>query len=466
MFERFKEDTDFRPLKIMIVGCGKVGSTLVEQLSQEGNDITVVDTNAHKVADLTNLYDIMGYVGNGGSYSVLKEAGVDTMDLLIAVTHSDELNLLCCTVGNRMGNCATIARVRKPDYSNEIGYLRDKLGLAMIINPDLEAAREISRILYLPTALEVNSFAHGEAEMIKVKIPEGSPLANNTLMEFGKKTDIKNMVFCAVERQGEVTIPNGSFTFLAGDIVSFAVPRRFGRASLKKLGIITSQVHDCIIIGGGVTAYYLAKQLIHNNISVKIIESNAARCDELSLLLPEAIIINGDGTDPAILKEEGLQTTEALVPLTGIDEENIFLTLHANKMSNAKVVTKVNRFAFRDVLNGLDLGSIIYPRYLTAEAIVGYARARRASVENCNIETLYHMFDQRVEAIEFSVFDSSEVTGVPLMNLNLKDNLVLAFINRNGKIIIPSGSDTIEIGDTFMVVTTNTGFNEITDILK
>ena len=234
MFDFKMDSVEDRPLKILIVGCGKVGTTLVERLTQEGNDITVVDTNAHRVADLTNMYDIMGYVGNGGSYSVLKEAGVDSMDLLIAVTHSDELNLLCCTVGNRMGNCATIARVRKPDYSNEIGYLRDKLGLAMIINPDLEAAREISRILYLPTALEVNSFAHGEAEMIKVKLPEGSPLANSNLIEFGKKKDINNMVFCAVERQGEVIIPNGSF--LAGSVAQasrslVSLPVRFTTVS-------------------------------------------------------------------------------------------------------------------------------------------------------------------------------------------------------------------------------------------
>ncbi|MBO6215730.1 MAG: Trk system potassium transporter TrkA [Lachnospiraceae bacterium] len=453
-----------RPLKIMIVGCGKVGSTLVEQLTQEGNDITLIDENRDKIENLTNLYDTMGYVGNGASYSLLKEAGIDEMDLMIAVTNSDELNLLCCTLAKRVGNCAAIARVRKPDYMGEVHYLRDRLGLAMIINPELEAAAEMARILYLPSALEVNSFAHGEAELIKFKVTSDCQLCNKTVSDFTRGIN-EHMIFSAVERAGNVFIPNGAFTFLDEDIVSFVTTRRSGRKCMQRLGIPTGQVRDCMIIGGGDASYYLASHLIKANINVKIIEKNKARCEELSLLLPEAIIICGDGTDTALLVEEGIETTEAFVPLTGMDEENIMLTLYAKRFSNAKVITKINRISFPEVVNSLDLGSVIYPRYITSEAIIAYARARRASVENTIIETLYHLFDQRAEAIEFLITEESAATGTPLMKLNLKDNLIITFISRNGQIILPKGSDTIEVGDSVMVTTTHSHFSDISDIL-
>ncbi len=463
MFGKKEAVDSHRPLKIMIVGCGKVGTTLLEQLTQEGNDITIIDENREKISDLTNLYDTMGYVGNGASYSLLKEAGIDEMDLLIAVTDSDELNLLCCTVAKRVGDCAAIARVRKPDYMNEVHYLRDRLGLAMIINPELEAAAEMARILYLPAALEVNSFAHGEAELIKFKASDNCNLCDRSISDF-TKSNTEQMLFCAVERDGKVHIPNGSFVIKAEDIVSFVAPRRKGRSCMKRLGVSTGQVHDCMIIGGGDASYYLASYLIKANIKVKIIERDKARCEELSLLLPEAIIICGDGTDTALLVEEGLPAAEAFVPLTGIDEENIMLTLYAKRFSSAKVITKINRISLPEVVNSLDLGSVIYPRYITSEAIIAYARARRASVEN-NIETLYHLFDQRAEAIEFLITENSPVTGTRLMDLKLKDNLVITFISRNGRIILPTGSDTIEVGDSVMIVTTHSHFSDISDIL-
>lgn len=463
MFGKKEAVDSHRPLKIMIVGCGKVGSTLVEQLTQEGNDITIIDEDRNRIADLTNLYDVMGYAGNGASYSLLKEAGIDETDLLIAVTDSDELNLLCCTVANRVGNCAAIARVRKPDYMNEVHYLRDRLGLAMIINPELEAASEMARILYLPAALEVNSFAHGEAELIKFKVSKDSALCDSSISDFTRNNP-NQLLFCAIERDGQVSIPNGSSVIQADDIVSFVAPRRSGRGCLKNIGISTGQVHDCMIIGGGKTSYYLASHLLKANIRVKIIEQDKARCEELSLLLPDAIIICGDGTDTALLAEEGLPATESFVPLTGIDEENIMLTLYAKRFSDAKVITKINKISLPEVVNSLDLGSVIYPRYITSEAIIAYARARRASVEN-NIETLYHLFDQRAEAIEFLISEESSVTGKKLMDLKLKDNLIITFINRNGRIILPKGSDTIEVGDSVMIVTTHSHFSDISDIL-
>lgn len=451
-------------LNIIIVGCGKVGMTLIEQLSKEGHDITIIDKNAAKVQEMSNLYDIMGLVGNGASYSVQMEAGIENADLIIAVTASDELNLLCCTVAKQVGDCAAIARVRTPDYSKEAGYLREKLGLTMIINPELEASLETARILYLPTALEVNSFAHGQAEIVKFKIPEGNLLDGMTIATLGKSIT-NEILICAIEREGEVYIPGGNFQMAKDDIVSFVAPRRHIRSFLKKIGFKTKQVKDAMIVGGGKASYYLAKQLIAMGIDVKIIEQNKERCEELSILLPEAIIINGDGTDEEVLREEGIEYVQAFIPLTDIDEENIMLTLHAKQVSNAKLITKINRSTFKNVISKLDLGSVIYPRYITSEAIIAYVRAKKNST-NSNIETLYHMFDNRAEAIEFRVDEPSSVTGIPLKDLMLKNDLLVSFIYRNGKVQIPSGLDTIEVGDTVMIVTTHTGLDNIQDIIR
>ena len=451
-------------LNIIIVGCGKVGMTLIEQLSKEGHDITIIDKNAAKVQEMSNLYDIMGLVGNGASYSVQMEAGIENADLIIAVTASDELNLLCCTVAKQVGDCAAIARVRTPDYSKEAGYLREKLGLTMIINPELEASLETARILYLPTALEVISFAHGQAEIVKFKIPEENLLDGMTIATLGKSIT-NEILICAIEREGEVYIPGGNFQMAKNDIVSFVAPRRHIRSFLKKIGFKTKQVKDAMIVGGGKASYYLAKQLIAMGIDVKIIEQNKERCEELSILLPEAIIINGDGTDEEVLREEGIEYAQAFIPLTDIDEENIMLTLHAKQVSNAKLITKINRSTFKNVISKLDLGSVIYPRYITSEAIIAYVRAKKNST-NSNIETLYHMFDNRAEAIEFRVDEPSSVTGIPLKDLMLKNDLLVSFIYRNGKVQIPSGLDTIEVGDTVMIVTTHTGLDNIQDIIR
>lgn len=462
MFRPKKQDT--QGLQIIIVGCGKVGATLIERLSPEGHDITIIDKNAQKIQEITNLYDVMGLVGNGASYSVQKEAGIDSSDLLIAVTDSDELNLLCCTIAKRVGDCSAIARVRTPDYSKEVGYLQKKLGLAMIINPELEVAREISRILAMPSALEVNSFAHGQAELIKFKIPENNILDGMKIADIATFMSVKTVI-CAIEKDGEVYIPSGNFVMHTGDIISFVAARNSTKSFWENIGFQSKKVKNTMIIGGGKAAYYLANRLLHMGISVKIIEADKERCEELSVLLPKAIIINGDGTEQELLAEEGIEYTESFVPLTGMDEENILLTLHASQVSNAKVVTKINRINFKDVISNLDLGSVVYPRYITSEAIIAYVRAKNNSRNN-NIDTLYHMYDHRVEAIEFRVEQASAVTNVALCDLSLKENILVSCINRNGSIIIPSGQDSIQVGDTVIIVTTHTGFKDIQDILE
>ncbi|MGN0393775.1 MAG: Trk system potassium transporter TrkA [Coprococcus sp.] len=456
-------------LKIIIVGCGKVGAAILKQLCNEGHDITIIDKNPQKVSMYANLYDVMGIIGNGASHSVQMEAGIENTDLIISVTDSDELNILCCTIAKQVGDCAAIARVRNPEYSREVGYLREKLGLTMIMNPELATAAEIARVLYLPTALEVNSFAHGGAEMVKFKIPEKNLLAGISIAELGKhlsfKTNPINILICAVERDGQVYIPSGDFVMRPYDVVSFVSTRDMSKAFMEYIGFKTARVKNTMIVGGGDVAYYLAKQLINMGIEVKIIERDETRCEELSVLLPKAVIIHGDGTNQELLKEEGLGYAESFVPLTGIDEENILLTLHAKQHSNAKTITKINRSNFKEVISNLELGSVVYPSNITAETIIAYVRAKKNS-ESSNIETLYHMFDSRVEAIEFRVDEASTVTGIQLKNMKLKKNLLITFINRNGSIILPSGQDDIMAGDTVMIVTTHTGFKDITDILK
>ncbi|MCR4740236.1 MAG: Trk system potassium transporter TrkA [Lachnospiraceae bacterium] len=451
-------------LKIIIVGCGKVGSTLVETLTKEGHEITIIDKNPKKLQDITNLYDVMSIEGNGASFSIQLEAGIETADLIIAVTSSDELNLLCCIVAKRVGKCSAIARVRTPDYNNEVNYLREQLGLAMIINPDYEAAKEISDILCLPDALEVNSFAHGQVEMIKLQIEEGHVLDGITTSEIIDKIGL-SMLICAIEREGNVHIPKGNFLLKKDDIIYFVATRKKSKALFERINISSSHVKNCLIIGGGRSAYYLSRNLLNMGVDVKIIELDKQRCEELSILLPKATIINADGTDEEVLREEGIETVESLIPLIGIDEENILLSLHARQVSDAKVVTKINRINFKDAIQKLNLGSIIYPKYIVSEEIIAYVRAKNNSESN-SIETLYHMFDHQVEAIEFIIDTNSKVTDVPLMNLNIKKDVLISFINRSGEIIIPHGHDSIQVGDSVMVVTRHSGFHSITDILE
>lgn len=451
-------------MRIIIVGCGKVGRTITEQLSLEGNDITVIDKKSTVVHDVTNNYDVMGVVGNGASHLVQKEAGIEEADLLIAVTESDELNLLCCLIAKKAGDCSTIARVRNPMYSNEVNFIKEELGLSMTINPECAAATEIARILRFPSAIKIDTFAKGRVELLKFKIEEGSMLHGCSLIEVSKtlKTDI---LVCAVEREDEVMIPNGSFVLQANDVISIVASPRNARDFFKKIGVETHQVKNVMIVGGGTMAYYLSKQLLSMGIDVKIVEKDKERCEVLSELLPKAVVINGDATNQDVLLEEGIRHCESFVSLTGIDEGNIFLSLFAKNCSKAKVVTKINRISFDDIINKFNLGSLIYPKNITAEYIVRYVRALKNSIGS-NVETLYRIIENKAEALEIVIHEGASVVGVPLQELPLKDNILIACINRDGKIITPNGQSEIEVGDTVIIVTTEPGIQDISDILK
>ena len=334
----------------------------------------------------------------------------------------------------------------------------------MIINPELEASKEIARILFLPTAIEINSFAHGHAELIKIRLPEGNMLDGKSIAYLGQNIT-NDILICAVERNGEIVIPHGDFVLQAGDIISFAATRKSCLSFLKLIGFNTKGVRDTMIVGGGIACYYLADQLLRSGIDVKIIESDITRCEELSELLPKATIINADATDKNLLLEAGIHNAQSFVPLTGIDEENIILSLFAKEVSNAKLVTKVTRITFSEVISKLDLGSVIYPKYITAENILTYVRAKQATIGS-NIETLYQLFDSRAEALEFSIHAGSAIIGVPLKELKLKKDVLIGFIYHKDTVIIPSGNDVIHEGDSVLIVTTHHGFTEIGDVLQ
>lgn len=449
-------------MNIIIVGCGKVGISLAERLSAEGHDLVMVDISAKKIEEVTNRFDIMGVVGNGASFATQQEAGVEKADLFIAVTTADELNLLCCLMAKKSG-CATIARVRNPMYSQEIGFIREQLGISMIINPELTAAREIAKLLKFPSAIKIDTFAKGRVELLRFRLKPEVGFGGKSIMEImGRHNDV---LICAVERNNEVIIPNGRFVLEDSDILSIVGSLESTAKFFESIGIRSKKVKNSLIIGGGTVAHYLAKDLLKVGFRVRIIERDSKRCDYLTEVLPGADIINGDGSDEGLLLEEGLTYADSVVSLTGMDEENIFLSLFAKKHSNAKLVAKVNKIAFNDVVDSLDIDSVIYPKYLTADYILQYVRARQNSIGS-NVETLYQLFDGRAEALEFSINEASEVTNVPLMELNLKPNLLICCINRKGKILTPRGQNMIKVGDTVIVVTTNRGLNDIRDILK
>lgn len=451
-------------MNIIIVGCGKVGYTLAEQLSEEGHDITVVDTNREKVEQSISTLDIQGVVGNGTTFNTLLDAGIKNSDLLIAVTARDEVNLLCCIMAKKSGNCNTIARVRNPEYVNELSYLRDGLDLSMIINPELTCALGISRLLEIPSALDFTTFAKGRANLIKLSIPEGSVINNMSVIDFSNKIHKKTLI-CAVERDREVIIPDGNTVLWENDKMYVIIPPSELHSLLAKIGIKTKPIRDVLIAGGSKIAYYLAKRLKESRIRVKIIEKDFKRCEQLSELLPHTLIIHGDATDRQILLEEGIDNMDAFVSLTNMDEENLILSLFANKVGNSKIITKVDKVSFEEVIDDLPLGSIACPKNITAKSIIQYVRGVQNSLGS-NIETLYRIIDDKVEAIEFKVNQNSKITGKPLMELNLKKNLLVCAIFRNGKIITPSGKDTIESGDAVLIVTTNKGLADITDILS
>ncbi len=450
-------------MDIILVGCGKVGSALAQQLSNEGHSIVVIDTNPDKIRVITEELDVMGIVGNGSSIAVLSEAGMEGADVLIAVTGSDELNLLCCMFAKKAGHCHAIARVRNPLYSHELEFIKQQLGISTIINPELTTAREISRLLRFPAASKIDTFAEGRVRLIKFELKDEHGLNGMPVRDIPNRLGC-DILICAVERGNDVCIPDGSFTLQSGDTVSFLATHEKATAFFARLHLPTRPVRSAMIVGGGTIGYYLAKDLLAHSIPVRIIEQDLARCERLATDLPGATVLHGDGTDRQFLQSEGLSITESFVALTNMDEENVLLSLYAKKHSKAKLVAKVNRLDFDDILAGLDLGSVVYPKYMVCDFVIQYVRALQ-NAAGSNIKTMYRMLDDRVEALEFTVHEESAATANTLATLRLKRNLLVCCITRGNEVIIPRGGDRIRVGDSVIAVTLERGLHDVRDIL-
>ena len=452
-------------MNIIIVGCGKVGLTLARQLCQEDHNITVIDVSRERLEAAVSALDIQAVPGNGTSYRILSEAGIEQADLLIAVTDQDEINMLSCLIARKAAGCLAIARVRDPGYYADIDFIKGELGLSMVINPEWQAAQNIFEVLQIPSALDVDTFDRSRVNMLRFQIAAGSPLDGKDMKAVNQMLSGR-MLVCIRERGGEIVIPSGRTDLRAGDKISVVIPMNELSPVLRKLGLRKKPIHAVTIAGGGSTAVYLTQMLQRTGVQVKIIETDAARCDTLADLLPGAQIVHGDSSDRQLLQEEGLPSAEAFVCLTGIDEENIMLALYAGKVSGAKVITKISRIDFEEVVEDLNLGSVVYPKNITAETIIRYVRALENASGN-NVETLYQLSDGRVEAMEFVVSPASQtITGIKLQELRLKNGLLVACINRGGRIIAPTGQDTLQVGDIVVIVTTVKGIRDLGDIVR
>ena len=452
-------------MKIIIVGCGKVGMTLAEELDNEGHDITIIDQDSVVVEKVTQSMDVMGVVGNGAVFQVQMDAGIREADLLIATTTSDELNMLCCLLAKRLGAKQTIARVRNPVYYQQIHLFKDELKLSMAVNPELVLAGEISRVLIFPSAAKVETFAKGRVELVEASINENNPMAGLSFREFYEKYQIK-MLVCAVQRGGEVYIPDGSFVPKQGDKINIAASHKEIERFFKFVGALRSRVKNVLICGGGKTAYYLSLKLLSLGMNVKIIERDAERCGELCELLPKATIIHGNATDHELLEEEGIDHVDGFVALTGMDEENIIMSMYAKTKKVSKIITKVNDEALQHMVDELGMESVVSAKNVTANLIMSYVRAMKNSMGSANIETVYQLINGRVEALEFQIREGARYTGIPLKDLTLKENHLVACIVRKRQIIIPGGNDTLEVGDSVVVVTMSQGLEDLEEILK
>lgn len=451
-------------MNILILGLGKVGVELTKQLSTEGHSITVVDKDAKRVDTVLGLFDVAGIVGSVTDHHILLEASVSSADLVIALTGNDEINLTSCLLSKKLGAKNTIARTVKPEYTESINIIREDLGLSLAINPERETASEIARIIKFPLAKNVEPFAKGKIEIIEYIVEKGSPLCERTVIEIFSK--MKNPILvCAVVRDGDVIIPNGEFKILENDILMFVGSSERMTAFFREIGIKTTSIHNVIIIGGGNTAYYLAQKLLKMRIGVSIIELDKNRAEKISELLPDATVILGDGTDHQLLTEEGLLDADALCSMTGIDEENIIASLYAEtKNKDIKTITKINRSELTFLANPLGIGSVITPKKIAANIILRYVRAMENSSNEDNVLTLYKLANGKAEALEFAVREGCSVADIPLKELKTKDDIIIASINRKGKIISPRGDDMMKVGDTVIVVTTKTRPNRLEDI--
>ncbi|MBO5221248.1 MAG: Trk system potassium transporter TrkA [Clostridia bacterium] len=452
-------------MKIIVVGCGKIGTALIESLVAEDHDVVAIDKSPSILEEVTNIYDVMGACGNGTDWDLLVEVEANTADLFIAVTDSDEMNMLSCFLAKKLGAKHTVARIRNPEHNDgSLDFLRRQLELSLVINPERLVARELYHMLRLPAAARVETFSGRGLELVELKLKPDSKLDGMRLMDLRKKYPY-NFLICMVQREEEVFIPDGHFKLKSGDKISITATPGERLKLLKSLEILQKQSRDIMIVGASNTAYYLTKMLINGGSAVKVIDKDKARCKNFSESLPEAVVIHGDGAKQELLLEEGLSNMDAFVALTGMVEQNILLSYFAASHQVPKVISKINRDEFSHMAEQLGLDSMVSPRKTVANILVRYARALENSMDS-SVETLYKLVDGKVEALEFTVHGDAAVCNIPLRDLKLKSNILIGGITRGRKSIIPSGNDAILPEDKVLILAAGHRINNLADILE
>ncbi len=452
-------------MKIVIVGCGKIGKTILSSLLAEGHDIVAVDTDPDVITEISNIYDSMCVCGSGTDYDTLNEAGVAKADLCVACTDSDELNMLSCFIAGKMGAQHTIARIRNPEYNAQsINFLRHHLELSTSFNPDLIAAQELFNVLKLPSADKIEYFSRRSFEMVELRVREDSPFCGVSLSDLRKKYQAKFLI-CAVQRGEEVTIPRGDFQLQAGDRIEVTAARSEIQKLMRTMGILQKQSRNVMILGASRMGYYLARMLLASGTSVKLIDQDHERCQQMSELLPEAVVICGDGAHQELLLEEGLRSMDAFCALTGTDEANILISFYASSQGVPKVITKVNRTELISIAGRLGLDTMISARSVSSNVLIRYARALQNSMGS-NVETLYHLLDGKAEALEFRVENDFPALGVPLKQMKLRQGILVTGISRGRHALIPTGDDAIHAGDRVVVLAAGMRIHTLSDILQ
>ncbi len=452
-------------MNIVIIGLGTIGRTILKSLSYEHHTITIIDEDKDKIEALIEKYDVLGVVGNGASLDIQSEANISTADVVITTTNSDELNILACLVAKTAGAKSTVARVRNPDYSNQIIMMREQLGISMVVNPEKETANEIFNLINLPSVAQIERFAKGKVLLVEIVAENGCSLIGETLITLGKKLSSRVLI-CAVQRGDEIIIPSGNFTISEGDRIHITSDANALGGFLKEANLVKSPFKNVMIVGGGKIGYYLAEELSSGKYKTKLLESDTELAEELAELLPRVTVVNAKGTRHDILIEEGIEAMDAFVALTDLDEENMIVSMFANKMNVKKTITQIKSDDLYDMLGELGIKNNVSPKNIVANRIISYIRAL-ANKRGSNILTLYRLVNNQVEAMEFAAKSREEdIYDKPLRELKIKSNCLIACITRGGKVIIPDGNTCIHLGDNVIVVTTHKSFDDLSDIFE
>lgn len=452
-----------RRMKIVIMGLGTIGKTVLKTLTAMGHTVTIIDESKEKIESLIEKYDVYGIVGNAASMEIQREAKMREADIAIALTNKDEVNILACLVAKKAGAKNTVARVRNPEYSKQIADMQEELGISMIVNPERDTADEIFNLINLPSIVQADNFAGGRVLLVEIVADRSCALVGETLSSLSKKLETK-VLFCAVERNDEVMIPSGNFLILEGDRIHFTADAGSLRSFLSEINLVTSPLKKIMIVGGGEIGQYLASELSKKKRTIKLIEENRSRAEELAELLPKVTVIHGNGTRHDLLLEEGIESMDAFVALTETDEENLVVSMFANKMKVKKTITQIRSDDLNGILEELGVENNVSPRAIVADRITSYVRAI-ANKRGSNVLTLYRLVGDRVEALEFAAKKQERFYDKPLKELKIKENCLIASIIRGDEVIIPDGNSEIKQGDTVIVVTTHKNFDDLSDVI-